>query len=66
MKTPQQMITDLMAIGMTQSEIGEKVGLTQGRISQIQQQNLDCSFVAGMALIKLHEEKTKKSKAVKA
>lgn len=63
MKTPQQMIIELMAIGVTQDEIAEASGLTQGRISHIKTNGGDCSFESGTKLARFFKSKTAKANA---
>jgi predicted transcriptional regulator len=58
MITPQSIITKLILLGVTQSEIAFQAGLTQGRISHILNSGGDCSFSAGNKLTKFLESKT--------
>ena len=52
------LITDLQAAGLTQLEIGKKIGLSQPSVVDvIRERTKDLKWSVGQALIKLHAEK---------
>lgn len=46
----QEIIKKLSELGVSQFEMAEKSGISQGRISQILSNGGDCSFTAGLKL----------------
>lgn len=60
-----KLITDLESSGMTQEEIGNAVGVTQGAISQIKNiESREPSYNVGVKLIALHRRTLRNAKAV--
>jgi predicted transcriptional regulator len=61
----KQLITDLLATGMTQAEIARKIGVTQSAISHVlnQKGQKGFKFEPGQKLVNLHRRTMAKAKA---
>ena len=60
----QSIVQDLLAWGLTQTEIGAKCGCTQGRISEIANGHAkSVSYSLGAALTDLHKKQSRKARA---
>lgn len=56
----KQLIEDLIETGLTEVDIGQRVGASQASINRIKRTNQNPKYDLGAALVELHRHRTQK------